>query len=83
MTVEESVGYKCSAFYRTKSGMVEPTVSKLIEWKNNNKAVKNIRMNNAGKNIKLSQSIKSQHNNLNINIEFTARNTPEQNSSVK
>jgi hypothetical protein len=83
MTVEESVGYKCSAFYRTKSEMVEPTVNKLIEWKNDNKEVKNIRMDNAGENVKLSKLVKSPHNNLNVNIEFTARNTPEQNSPVE
>ena len=35
--------------FRTKSKMVEAVVNKLIEWKNNNKEVQNVRIDKAKK----------------------------------
>ena len=59
--------------------MIEPTCAKLQKWKAAGKPVKFIRLDNAGKNVKLQEHCKNAAWKLNIKFEFTARATPQQN----
>ena len=60
-------------------------VSSLLNRINNRFKVKisNIRCDNAGENIKLERRTASSDWKLNIDFEYTARNTPQQNSLVE
>lgn len=77
--VDEATNFKISDFYDTKAGMVEPTCELLNKWKQNNKIVKFIRMDNAGENLKLRARAESVDWKLNVTFEMTARDTPQQN----
>ena len=48
--VDEKTGYKVSHLYATKDGMVEPTCILFKQWKEQNKEVQVIRMDNGGEN---------------------------------
>jgi hypothetical protein len=77
--VEERTNLKISSFYKTKGGMVEPTCEQLHQWKLAGKQVKYIRLDNLGENKKLKTHSDSADWKLNIDFEFTARYTPQQN----
>jgi hypothetical protein len=51
--VDERTQMKCLVFFANKNTMVEPTCVQLSKWKNADKTVKYIRMDNAGENKKL------------------------------
>eukprot|EP00957_Ditylum_brightwellii_P073862 5612026-Ditylum_brightwellii.AAC.1 len=55
----------------------------LSKWKQGGKAVKCIRLDNAGENKVLAVQNDSADWKLNIEYEFTARDTPQQNSMVE
>jgi hypothetical protein len=76
-------GLKITDIYLTKSGMIEPTAEKLSNWHQQGKGLKYLRMDNAGENIMLEKRIKSSDWKLPITIEYTARDTPQQNSRVE
>lgn len=83
MMVDEKTGLKFTEFFKTKNGMVEPTCEQLSRWEKAGVPVKIIRCDNGGENIKLQKRIQSAAWKQNITFEFTARNTPEQNSLVE
>jgi len=83
MMVDERTGMKFSSFYRTKDGMIEPTLEQWNKWKQNGLVVKKVRCNNAGENKKLQERAGSKDWKLNIEFEYTARDTPQQNHLVE
>jgi hypothetical protein len=73
--VDEKTQLKFSDFYESKSGMVEPTCEQFQRWKDKGKPVKFVRLDNAGENTKLQKRCESESWKLNIDFEFTARDT--------
>ena len=83
LIVDEATGYKTTDFYAKKSDMVESTCDKFNRWKQQSKPVKVVRCDNAGENYKLEERCNDKEYNLNVKFEFTARNTPQQNSKAE
>lgn len=83
MMVDDRTGYKVSMFHEKKSDMVEPTCELLYRWQQNNIPVKYICADNAGENKSLQQTAQGARWKLNLKFEFTAANTPQQNSLVE
>ena len=77
--VDEKTQMKIVDFFYAKSGMVEPTCEKIQKWKSAKMPVSIIRCDNAGENKKLKDRLQSKDWKLDIDFEFTARNTPQQN----
>jgi hypothetical protein len=77
--VDERTQMKFSLFCETKDGMVIPTLDQLVRWNKSGMHVKYIRLDNAGENKKLQKISDSKDYQMNIQFEFTARNTPQQN----
>eukprot|EP00957_Ditylum_brightwellii_P148840 11331415-Ditylum_brightwellii.AAC.1 len=63
--------------------MIEPTCMMLNKWQQGGKVVKYARLDNAGENIVLAERSDSAAWKLNTSYEFTARDTPQQNSLVE
>ena len=78
--VDEWTQLKFSDFYTTKNGMVEPTCEQFYRWKQSGNPVKYVRLDNAGENKLLKKRCQSKDWKLKIEFEFTARDTPQQNS---
>jgi hypothetical protein len=78
--VDEKTKLKFSSFHSSKKGMVEPTCEQFFKWMTANKLVKYVRCDNAGENKLLEQRANSVSWKLNLEFEYTARNTPQQNS---
>ena len=78
--VDERTQLKFSDFYTTKNGMVEPTCEQFYRWKQSGNPVKYVRLDNAGENKLLKKRCQSKDWKLKIEFEFTARDTPQQNS---
>ena len=78
--VDERTGLKFTDFFERKSDMVEPTCQVLHSWKTAGRQVKYIRLDNAGENKKLQERAESSAWKLGLIWEFTARDTPQQNS---
>ena len=78
--VDERTQLKFSDFFDTKNGMIEPTCVQLSKWKRSGKIVTHLRLDNAGENVKLKERCESSDWKLDIKFEFTARDTPQQNS---
>ena len=83
LIVDEKTGYKISNFYETKNGMVKPTCELFQKWKMETKPVELLRMDKAGENIKLVKTLNNNQWKLYPTIEWTARDTPQQNHLVK
>jgi hypothetical protein len=79
MMVDEYSGCHFTDFFDTKNGMIEPTCAKFQQWKQADKTVKHLRMDNAGENNKLLERANGADWKLNIAAEYTARDTPQQN----
>jgi hypothetical protein len=77
--VDERTNLKFSNFFKTKNGMVEPTCEQFNRWNLANHPVKCVRLDNAGENKLLKARCQSADWKLNIEFEFTARDTPQQN----
>ena len=77
--VDEATNLKMVYFYDNKNDMVEPTCELIQKWKSNNKAVKFVRMDNAGENMALLKRCQSATWKHDIKFEITARDTPQQN----
>ena len=78
--VDEKTGFKTSDFYDKKNRMVDPTCALFQRWKESNKPVKIVRMDNAGENKVLEEKSNGASWKLGIKYEYTARDTPQQNS---
>ena len=74
---------KFSHFYKTKNAMVEPTCEMLHCWMQSGKIISKLRMDNVGENKKLASRVQSVAWKIPIEIEYTTRDTPQQNSPVE
>jgi hypothetical protein len=83
MLVCGGYGKKHSSFHTTKGGIVESTCAKLQMWQSLGLGVDIVRMDNAKENKKLKARMESADWKLPIEVEFTARATPQQNSPVE
>ena len=83
MMVDGRTGLKFSAFFTTKSGMVEPTLEQWGKWKNAGIPVQTVRMDNAGENKTLEQLANSGTWQLGIKFEYTAQQNPQMNGPVE
>jgi hypothetical protein len=81
--VDEATGTKITHFFESKDKMVEPTCELFKKWEQNERPVKAIRMDNAGENKLLEKRLKSKDWQLNPKVEYTARDTPQQNSRAE
>ena len=77
--VDEATNMKFSYFYQTKSGMIEPTCELFHKWRQQGFVVVKVRMDNAGENRKFQSRSASADWKLNLEFEYTARDTPQQN----
>ena len=81
MIVDEATGMKFSAFYPTKSGIVDDTSKKLrLYEKAAKKEIKFWRQDNAGENKILMQNMQGENWQFGCQFEFTAKETPQQNA---
>ena len=83
LMVDKLTGMKWSEFYERKSDMVEPTCIQFNKWKQDGKPVGIVRCDNGGENKALETRCESADWKLGIVFEWTARNTPQQNSLVE
>ena len=83
LMIDQASGLKSLIKCDTKNEMVEPTCEELQKWKDNGRTVKYIRLDNAGENKLLKQRTQHKDWKLNITYEFTAAQTPQQNSVVE
>jgi hypothetical protein len=80
IVIDQQIQIKFTGFFKTKDEMVEPTCEQLHQWQQSNKGITHLRMDNAGKNKKLKERCVSKDWKLKLEFEFTARDTPQQNS---
>lgn len=80
LTVDKATGLKVSAFYTAKNKMIEPMCERMHKMKQLCKPVQRVRQDNAGENKKLKKRCKSADWKLDTEFEFTAKETPQQNS---
>eukprot|EP00957_Ditylum_brightwellii_P030672 2324385-Ditylum_brightwellii.AAC.1 len=64
--VDERSTLRMTKFYKTKSGMVEPTLKQFQKWQQQNILVKYVRCDNAGENKSLEKRAKSSDWKFNI-----------------
>ena len=79
MVVDEHSTCSFTTFHETKKDMIEPVCKRFNRWRQAGHAVKMIRMDNAGKNKGLEQCMNGAAWKLDIDVEYTARDTPQQN----
>jgi len=77
--VDERTQMKFSDFYSTKNEMVEPTCEFFNKLKNEDMPVKYLRCDNGGENLLLKKRLNSADWKLNVELEFTGRDTPQRN----
>eukprot|EP00957_Ditylum_brightwellii_P182996 13938327-Ditylum_brightwellii.AAC.2 len=78
--VDVKTGMKWTKFHEHKNDMVEPMCAKFHKWKEAGMPVKVIRCYNIGENLLLQKRANSAAWKINIKFEYTARDTPQQNS---
>ena len=78
--VNEYTGTKFSVFYSRKNDIVEPMCERLQHATGRGAQVKYLRQDNAGENLKIQARCKSADWKLPVEIEYTAKDTPQQNS---
>ena len=78
-----NVQLKFSHFFKSKKKMIEPTCELMHRWGQVGILIKKLRMDNAGENIALEKRLKSESWKTPVEIEYTARDTPQQNSLVE
>ena len=83
MMVFGGFNLKFSTFFKQKSSMIEPTCAKLKKWAQLGLGADIVRMDNAKENKKLAARMQSVDWQLPIEVEYTARATPQQNSAVE
>ena len=83
IVVGSKVQLKFSHFYKTKNAMVEPTCEMLHHWMQSGKIISKLQMDNAGENKKLASRLQSAAWKILVEIEYSARHTPQQNSPVE
>ena len=84
LIVDAATNLGFSGFYDKKSDMIEPTCAMIHKWRQEGKSIKIIRCDNAGENYALEKRMKSSDWKLgDVQFEYTARATPQQNSPVE
>ena len=78
-----NVQLKFLHFFKSKNKMVEPTCELMHRWGQAGILIKKLRMDNTGENIALEKRLKSESWKNPVEIEYTARDTPQQNSVVE
>ena len=78
-----NVQLKFSHFYKSESKMDKPTCEIMHQWGQMGILIKKLRMDNAGENIALEKRLKYESWENPVEIEYTARGTPQQNSLVE
>ena len=66
--------------FKTKDAMVEPTCEQFHKWQQSNIGITHLRLDNTGENKLLQTQCASKDWKMNFEFEFTARDTPQQNS---
>ena len=77
--VDEYSSMTISLFCDTKNGIVEPTCEIFENWRQNGRPVNFIRCDNGGENVKLESRAKRKDWKLNLEFEYTGRDTPQRN----
>ena len=77
--VDEYSGMKISSFHDTKNGIVEPTWEIFENWRQNVHPVKFIQCDNGGENVNIESRAKRKDWNLNLEFEYTGRDTLQRN----
>jgi hypothetical protein len=77
--VNECTQLKFTSFFEKKDGMIEPTCLQLDKWQQNGMPVGSIRLDGAEESKILQKRAETAAWKLNINFEYTAANTPQQN----
>ena len=80
IVVDQRIQIKFSKFFKTKDAMVEPTCEQLHKWQQSNIGITHLRLDNAGENKLLQTQCASKDWKMKCEFEFTARDTPQQNS---
>jgi hypothetical protein len=83
MMVFSKVGLKISDVFTTKAAMVDPTLVKLHNMQTNKILPKTLRMDMAGENKKLEEKMDSDQWKIKMKIEYTARDTFQENLPVE
>ena len=73
----------CSKFFRSKNSMIEPAAEFFHRMHTEGNGPAKLRMDNGGENLKLQKRMASADWKIPIKVEFTARNTPQQNSRAE
>ena len=74
---------KISTFHTTKNEIADYACRILIKWKDQGTPTSFVRCDNAGENKSFEKVANGSKWKMNINFEFTARATPQQNSPVE
>ena len=77
--VDEKTQMKFSTFHKNKDDMVEPSCELFHKWNLAGKSVKFVRCDNAGENRTLEKRANGVDWKLNIQFEYTPRDTPQHN----
>ena len=77
--VDERTNIKWLDFYVHKNDMIEPTCEQFNKWKQEGKPVEIVRCDGGGENKAHVKRCNSVGWKLNVNVEWTARNTSQQN----
>ena len=77
------VQLKFSHFFKSKNDMIEPTCELMHRWGQAGIVIKKLRMDNAGENIALEKRLKSESWKNPVEVEYTAQDTPQQNSMAE
>ena len=78
-----NVQLKFSDFFKSKNKMIEPTCKMMHQWGQAGILIKKLRMDNTGENIALEKRLRSESWKNPVEIKYTARDTPQQNSLVE
>ena len=80
MVIDERSGLKLSLFHKNKDDIVPYLAEIFSRFKYDGMPVLKVRYDNAGENKFTEREVNSRKWRLNIKFEYTARNTPQQNS---
>ena len=80
IVLSTTVQLKFLHFFKSKNNMIEPTCKLMHRWGQGCIVIKKLRMDNAGENIALEKRLKSEAWKNPVEVEYTARDTPQQNS---
>jgi hypothetical protein len=83
IAVDEALGYKRSAFFVTKRGIVDDMCKYMHSKKKRGCPSQILRQDNAKENLALIKEAKGKDWKLTIAVELTARNMPQRNSKAR